>query len=96
MASFLENNEIGLSILEEIRLIRHSDFYGLSRGMRYELLKNTIIDQLVTDSDCHDKDEYSLTADGMELKIIFNFLDLMVHENRTVDIAPKRNLLLYQ
>ena len=41
-------------------------------------------------------EDFICTADGMEIEIIFNFLDLLVHENRVANLAPKKKAIFTQ
>ena len=94
MSSYLTKQSIFSCRLVVLDYIVDPSFDALSKEVRYELLKNTIIHQLVSDSDYGSEDEYIRTADGMEIRIIFNFLDLVVHENRTADLVPQKKLIL--
>ena len=94
LSLFFERQSIGSSWLESFRLIDNQNFKALSREMRYELLKNSVIHHLKTLTDRFTVEkEFLLDAVGMEIQMIFNFLDLVVHENRIVDLAVTKSTI---
>ena len=94
MHSFIEDVFSSTKILRSFSLVEWDNFEALSREIRYELLKNTI--QHVFERKkwgnpalLVPKKERIIDADLMEMKLIFNFLDLMIYENRNEDIAVR-------
>ena len=76
--------------MKHFNLIKTPEFKTLHKEIQYELLKNSV---LKTYSQLNNEtNHYMASSELMELQFIFNFLDLMVYENRTADIVAKKNL----
>ncbi|XP_066928540.1 uncharacterized protein [Clytia hemisphaerica] len=73
--------------LESFDLIETVGFKRLHKEIRYEILKGAIY----RENDGNKEASY-YDAELMELKFIFNFFDMMVYENRAVNIIAKKCL----
>ena len=74
--------------LENYHLLKSSGFKELHREIQFEIIKNKIHREFL-EGVC--QGELMLDIEFLELKFIFNFLDLLVYENRTVGLAAKKS-----
>ena len=96
MHSFIEETFSSAKILSSYTLVKTATFEALNREMRYELLRNSIQRSIEKKkwgypAPIAPKKDRIIDADLMELKLIFNFLDLLIFENKTEDVAVRKN-----
>ena len=96
MHSFIEETFSSAKILSSYTLVKTANFEALNREMRYELLRNSIQRSIEKKkwgypAPIAPKKDRITDADLMELKLIFNFLDLLIYENKTEDVAVRKN-----
>ena len=85
-------NELRSSLLGEENIILSNvtqsvEFLNLTNSSKFEILKSTFIKRFKESSFAGVSKELAL----VDLKFILNFLGLIIHENRTVDLAVKNN-----
>ena len=78
----------GVNIIKS-EITRSNEFLNLAQSSRFEILKNTFISQFIRNKSFSREEGKDLTL--VELRVILNFLGLLIHENRTVDLAVKES-----
>ena len=87
MHSFVQDELAKKTSLKHFNLIKTPKFKALHKEIQYELLKSSVLNTYRY----LNKEMNYYTAEWMEVQFIFNFLDLIIYENRTADIVARKN-----
>ena len=71
-------------VIRDLTLFTNPNFENMSKPNRYELWKNTLIDAFNKLDSAHNK---------VELMTIFNYFDLLIYQDRVVDLCPGKDFL---